>query len=139
MTERQNDVLCKCGFCICIEQGPLSISTPTAVAFQDNFPITQGHTLVVPRQHLASIFDLTPSEYAAIFALVREVRDTLAATYGVSDFNIGVNVGAAAGQTIAHAHIHVIPRRVGDVTDPRGGVRWVIPHKADYWSSLTSK
>ena len=104
------------------------------VAFLDSYPVTEGHTLVVPLRHVASVFDLSGSELQALFGLVSEVRTRLAALYRVEHFNIGINDGASAGQTINHAHVHVIPRRPGDVPDPRGGVRWVMPTKARYWT-----
>jgi diadenosine tetraphosphate (Ap4A) HIT family hydrolase len=99
----------------------------------DAFPVTEGHTLVVPRQHVASIYELSPDHQAALWALVAEARNRLATDQHPDDFNIGLNDGLAAGQTIMHAHIHIIPRREGDVDDPKGGVRWVIPDKARYW------
>ena len=92
-----------------------------------------GHTLVVPRRHVASIFELTEEEWGAVWSMVGVVRRELADEEVPDGFNIGVNDGTAAGQTIAHAHVHVIPRRTGDVEDPRGGVRWVIPAKVRYW------
>ena len=100
----------------------------------DDFPISEGHTLVVPRSHVASLFDLPASELAEVWKFVSRVRAELANRFQVSAFNIGLNDGRAAGQTVLHAHIHVVPRRDGDVPDPRGGVRWIIPEKADYWT-----
>lgn len=107
--------------------------TPEAVALLDGYPLSPGHTLVVPRLHVASLFDAPPSVLAAVWALVGEVRARLAATTSPDGFNIGLNDGAAAGQTVMHAHVHVIPRWRGDVSDPRGGVRHVLPAKARYW------
>jgi diadenosine tetraphosphate (Ap4A) HIT family hydrolase len=104
-----------------------------ARALADAYPVTDGHTLVVPIRHVASLFDLSADELADVWRLVGEVRAALAASHGVNAFNIGVNDGEAAGQTVGHAHVHVIPRRRGDVPDPRGGVRWVIPDRAPYW------
>ena len=103
------------------------------LAMWDAFPVTEGHTLVVPRQHVASICDLSPDAQSALWALAAEARNRLNDNLHPDGFNIGLNDGEAAGQTILHAHIHVIPRREGDVTDPRGGVRWIIPDKARYW------
>ncbi|MEA3210755.1 MAG: hypothetical protein QOE70_3812 [Chthoniobacter sp.] len=103
-------------------------------AFRDSFPISKGHTLVIPRQHVASIFDLEDDELAAIWSAVSQVRRRLQKEFNPNGFNIGVNDGEAAGQTVAHAHVHLIPRYAGDAPDPRGGVRWIIPSKADYWS-----
>jgi diadenosine tetraphosphate (Ap4A) HIT family hydrolase len=89
--------------------------------------------LVVPRRHVASLFDLPEGEQAALWRLVAQVRSKLMAELQPDGFNIGVNDGLAAGQTVMHAHIHVIPRRLGDIADPRGGIRWVMPAKAMYW------
>jgi diadenosine tetraphosphate (Ap4A) HIT family hydrolase len=111
------------------------IFNEAAVAFRDGFPVTDGHTLVVPRRHVTSVFELAPAEFAGIWQLVWETRASLSSEFKLDGFTVGVNDGLAAGQTIAHGHIHVIPRRVGDVVDPRGGVRWVIPEKAAYWST----
>lgn len=104
-----------------------------ALAFRDRYPIAAGHTLVIPRRHVASPFDLAPEELAAVWSLVAQVRRSLAEEVAPDAFTIGVNDGVAAGQTIMHAHVHVIPRWVGDVRDPRGGIRWVIPEHAPYW------
>lgn len=102
-------------------------------AIPDGFPVSPGHTLVVPRRHESDLFALAPEEQADLWALVRTVRNRLAEELHTEDFTVGANVGAAAGQTVLHAHIHVIPRFAGDVPDPRGGVRWVIPSRAAYW------
>jgi len=99
----------------------------------DAFPVTEGHTLVVPRQHVASIYELPADAQAALWQLVAQARQRLQDDLQPDGFNIGLNDGEAAGQTIPHAHIHVIPRRDGDVADPRGGVRWIFPEKARYW------
>lgn len=106
----------------------------SAVALLDSFPISPGHALVVPRQHVACFFDLSEEEQLAVWSLVAEVRADLQKRHQPDGFNIGLNDGTAAGQTVLHAHIHIVPRYTGDVADPRGGVRWVIPAKADYWS-----
>jgi diadenosine tetraphosphate (Ap4A) HIT family hydrolase len=90
---------------------------------------------VIPRRHIESIFALAPSERAEVWKFFGQVRQSLSKELSVSAFNIGVNDGFAAGQTIEHAHIHVIPRRTGDVADPRGGIRHVIAEKARYWGA----
>jgi len=105
----------------------------SSAAFPDNYPVTEGHMLVVPRRHVMNVFQLDEDERADLWSLVNLIADNLRVT-GVTSMNIGTNVGASAGQTIEHAHVHVIPRREGDVRDPRGGVRWVIPEKARYSS-----
>ncbi len=104
-----------------------------AVAFRDSFPVTEGHTLVVPKRHARSVFDIPPEELADLWALVGAARRRLLEELRPAALNIGVNDGTAAGQTIGHGHVHLIPRRIGDVADPRGGVRWIIPEKAKYW------
>jgi diadenosine tetraphosphate (Ap4A) HIT family hydrolase len=109
------------------------VETGTTLAFFDAYTITEGHALVIPKRHVASIFDLAAEEIAALWTQVATVRKLLAEKYRPDAFNIGVNDGSAAGQTVAHAHIHVIPRRKGDAADPRGGIRWIIPDKAKYW------
>ena len=95
--------------------------------------MSEGHTLVLPKRHVARAEQLERAEWAGLFDLVREVSRELASLPGVEGVNVGVNSGEAAGQTVGHAHVHVIPRRPGDVEDPRGGIRWVIPEKAQYW------
>ncbi len=105
-----------------------------AFALQDAFPVAPGHTLVVPRRHVASFFDLDPLEQADLLNLLIAVRNELAEQHRPDAFNLGLNDGEAAGQTIPHCHWHVIPRQAGDVADPRGGVRWVLPERAVYWT-----
>ena len=104
-----------------------------AFAIRDGFPVSPGHTLVVPRRLVANWFDATVEERQALFDLVDEVKRQLEAGPSPPEgYNIGINVGEAAGQTVAHLHVHVIPRYRGDVPDPRGGVRHVIPGKGNY-------
>lgn len=104
-----------------------------ALAISDAFPISEGHTLVVPRQHAACLFELPAAVQEELWRVVSCVRESLKNSLHPDGFNVGLNDGSAAGQTVGHAHIHVVPRFVGDVDDPRGGVRWVIPSKANYW------
>jgi ATP adenylyltransferase len=103
-----------------------------AIAVADAFPVTQGHTLVIPRRHAATWFDLYEPERRAISLLLERLKTQISEDETVSGFNIGMNCGDDAGQTISHAHVHLIPRRSGDVADPRGGVRGIIPGKAIY-------
>lgn len=121
-----------CPFCS-LDEGRVLQTSAHARAIRDAYPVSEGHTLVVPNRHVASLYDLTAEEQADVWRLAGEVRAALAASYGPDGFNIGVNDGAAAGQTVAHAHVHIIPRYVGDVPDPRGGIRWVVPERASYW------
>jgi diadenosine tetraphosphate (Ap4A) HIT family hydrolase len=123
-----------CVFCQRIELGDVLVANEHAAAFGDGFPVSPGHTLIVPRRHEPDLLALTVEEQAAIWSLIASARQMIEAQRGAPDgYNIGVNIGAAAGQTIAHAHLHLIPRWHGDVADPRGGVRWVVPSKAAYW------
>jgi diadenosine tetraphosphate (Ap4A) HIT family hydrolase len=122
----------RCPFCH-LEKSRIALENDCAVAFPDAFPVTEGHTLVVPKRHISSLFDLSEEEQAAIWRLVAQVRQKLLWEMKPDGFNVGVNDGQAAGQTVMHAHVHVIPRRAGDVADPRGGVRWIVPAKAQYW------
>src|SRR5207344_773299 len=104
-----------------------------ALAIRDNYPVTALHTLVMPKRHAATFFDLFEPERRAINQLLDELgAEIMKNDASVSGFNIGMNNGDAAGQTVGHAHVHLIPRRQGDVQDPRGGVRAVIPGKAHY-------
>jgi diadenosine tetraphosphate (Ap4A) HIT family hydrolase len=121
-----------CPFCSRVQK-PEEVSNELVESFADAYPLTTGHSLVVPRRHVASIFDLSEREYQILWATVWQVRQALESEYNPDGFNIGVNDGAASGQTIEHAHVHVIPRYSGDISDPRGGVRWILPERARYW------
>ena len=101
---------------------------------RDAFPISPGHTLVIPRRHVGSLFEIDAKERDALFRLFEDAKRRLDKDYKPDGYNIGINDGPAAGQTVAHLHIHLIPRYAGDREDPRGGVRWIIPEKAKYWS-----
>ena len=107
-----------------------------AFAIRDGYPVSPGHTLVVPHRLIATWFDATADEQVAIFALVDVVKRQLDAELHPDGYNIGINAGAVAGQTVPHLHVHVIPRFAGDVADPRGGVRHVIPGKANYLAAV---
>jgi len=100
---------------------------------RDLYPVSRGHTLVIPWRHVGSFFDLTPEERAGLMALVEGAKAALDAEIRPDAYNLGLNDGPAAGQTVPHCHLHLIPRCAGDLKDPRGGVRWVIPEKAKYW------
>ncbi len=104
-----------------------------AFAVRDRFPVSPGHTLVVPKRLVGSWFDATRDEQHALLDLVDEVKHLLDATHHPDGYNVGFNAGVAAGQTVMHLHVHVIPRSLGDVVDPRGGIRWVLPKQAAYW------
>lgn len=104
-----------------------------AVAFRDAYPVTPMHSLVIPKRHVADYFDLYQPEYNAINALLRSLKQSIQEQdAAVAGFNVGVNAGEVAGQTVFHCHVHLIPRRAGDVDDPRGGVRAVVVGKQGY-------
>jgi diadenosine tetraphosphate (Ap4A) HIT family hydrolase len=121
-----------CPFCD-LASHCIRLENDAAVAVPDAFPVAEGHTLVVPKRHVASLFDLSDEEQAAVWRLAAVVRAKLMTELHPDGFNIGINDGQAAGQTVMHAHVHVIPRRKGDSPDPRGGIRWIVPGKARYW------
>jgi diadenosine tetraphosphate (Ap4A) HIT family hydrolase len=123
-----------CPFC-CVEHGRIAWSSPLAIAFWDVYPVSLGHALVVPLRHAASWSELTTEEKGAITSGVDGIRALIGQRYQPDAYNVGFNDGEAAGQTIMHFHVHVIPRYQGDVLDPRGGLRWVLPDKAAYWLS----
>jgi diadenosine tetraphosphate (Ap4A) HIT family hydrolase len=107
---------------------------PMFLCLWDGFPVSAGHVLVIPRRHVATWFDATAREQACLLRGIEVAKREIEKQYQPDGFNIGINVGAAAGQTVYHLHIHVIPRYKGDVEDPRGGVRHVIPDKGNYLS-----
>lgn len=123
----------KCPFCT-LPPDRVVFADDFALVIRDGFPVSPGHTLIIPRRHVGSFFDLTPYERAALFAQLDQTKAVLDKEFAPAGYNIGINDGAAAGQTVMHLHMHLIPRYAGDRPDPRGGVRWVIPEKADYWS-----
>lgn len=123
-----------CLFC-CLPQSRVLFRNTTAIVVRDAYPVTLGHTLVIPLRHVESFFDISANERAAMFELLDAAKQQLQTEFAPAGFNIGINDGAAAGQTIRHLHMHLIPRYLGDRPDPRGGVRWIIPEKADYWTA----
>lgn len=106
-----------------------------AFAIYDGFPVSPGHCLIIPKRHISSFFEATREEQTALLDLLAEMQGMLVKERHTDGFNIGINVGEAAGQTVMHLHIHLIPRYAGDQPDPRGGVRWIFPDKADYWTN----
>lgn len=126
----------ECPFCL-PEPERVRLESEVGLALRDLFPATEGHTLVVPRRHVESIYDLDVEEEVALWQLIRRTRRMLAEEHHPDGFTIGVNEGIAAGQSVPHAHVHVIPRRLGDVPDPTGGIRAIFPLKARYWEGLS--
>lgn len=103
-----------------------------AFAIKDSYPVTEGHALIIPKRKVPSYFDLIDEEKQAMLELLEATKELLFDLYNPDGFNIGINDGEAAGQTIMHCHIHLIPRYFGDTKHPRGGVRGVIPNKQSY-------
>ena len=124
----------ECPFCVA-EPERVRLENEVGQALRDLFPVTAGHTLVVPRRHVASLFDLSPEEQRQLWELTRRTRELLQTELQPDGYTIGLNEGMAAGQSVPHAHIHVIPRRHGDVSDPTGGIRAIFPLKAHYWGA----
>ena len=121
-----------CPFCTLPPERTLARNEHGGV-LRDLYPVSPGHTLVIPWRHVGSFFELTPEERAGLMALVESAKSALDAELRPDAYNMGLNDGPAAGQTVPHCHLHLIPRYAGDQDDPRGGVRWVIAGKAKYW------
>jgi ATP adenylyltransferase len=125
----------KCLFCDIqsIDRKRIIAENNLAYAIRDGFPVTDGHTLFIPKRHVADYFSLVPAEVSAINLLKAEQKQLLKESdASIDGFNIGMNCGESAGQTVFHCHVHLIPRRKGDVENPKGGVRHVIPYKGNY-------
>ena len=119
-----------CIFCHPKQQ--LMIVGEYAYSMKDEFPVSNGHCLVIPKRHVESIFELSDDELKDLYVVLKQTKDKLENDYTPDGFNIGINYKEAGGQTIPHAHIHIIPRYNRDVKNPRGGVRGVIPNKQNY-------
>ena len=121
----------KCPFC---HPGPSEIKLRNDLCYvrEDSFPVSPGHMLVIPFRHVADFFEIMDDERTAMFELLWLARDRSLETLSPGGFNVGINAGEVAGQTVMHVHLHLIPRFDGDVADPRGGVRWIFPEKAQY-------
>lgn len=132
MADRYRERSPGCIFCE-INSTRVVVANELMVAIKDAYPVTEGHTLLIPKRHVASPNELYQPEINAMWALAASIRQDLSAADGtIAGFNFGSNDGASAGQTVMHAHFHVIPRRDGDAERPRGGVRGVIPERQDY-------
>ena len=121
-----------CPFCILESNRDVIAENESAFAIFDKFPVSNGHLLIIPKFHCHSYFDLNIEIQKGCWDIVNHGKQLLEKMYSPSGYNIGININEAAGQTISHAHIHLIPRYTGDVNNPRGGVRGVIPLNQDY-------
>jgi len=108
-------------------------SNEFGITIRDGYPVSPGHTLVIPKRHIGSWFAISNEEQLGLLDLLSRAKAVLQDELNPDGYNIGINDGPAAGQTVPHLHMHIIPRYKGDQNDPRGGVRWIIPEKAKYW------
>jgi diadenosine tetraphosphate (Ap4A) HIT family hydrolase len=142
---REHENTDRCPFCT-MDQSRVFAENDLTVAILDAYPVTPGHTLLIPKRHIVSVFEATAEERSALFDLMDAVRERLlncqppfedrGSSFVPDGLNIGINDGVAAGQSVMHLHIHLIPRYTGDCESPRGGVRWVFPERAVYWKPL---
>ena len=121
-----------CAFCT-LPSARVIDENATSIVIRDGYPVSPGHTLLIPKRHTGSFFDLSEQERSDLLTLLDRAKLALDEELYPQGYNIGINDGAAAGQTVPHLHVHLIPRFDGDLPDPRGGVRWVIADKAKYW------
>ena len=121
-----------CPFCV-LDPARILAEDELTVVYKDGFPVSPGHTVIIPRRHFATLFEATAEEQAALLAALAQAKAILDERHHPGGYNIGINHGKAGGQSVPHLHIHVIPRYLGDKEDPRGGVRWILPDKAKYW------
>lgn len=120
-----------CIFCN-ISQDRIIAENDLCFAILDGFPVSEGHALIIPKRHVADYFSLTEDEVIAMQQMMRELKVKFDAELSPDGYNVGINVNEAAGQTVFHVHMHLIPRYKGDVENPKGGVRGVIPNKQKY-------
>lgn len=121
-----------CVFCEQFDKNRIVYEDDTWIAVYDSYPVSKGHTLLIPKRHCETFFDLNDVETGSLFTTINVVKSVLEANFKPNGFNIGANCGKSAGQTVMHCHIHLIPRYDGDVEDPRGGVRGCVPNKMKY-------
>ena len=116
----------------CEPSGRILYEDDWVYAMFDHYPVNPGHVLIIPKRHVVSVFDTTPKEREAMLEAVTRIKPLVDKAYQPLGYNVGINDGTVAGQTIMHCHVHVIPRYEGDVSDPRGGIRGVIPNRKTY-------
>ncbi len=118
----------------CLFCTPRKVTRQNEFAYctRDSYPVSRGHTLIIPFRHCSSLFELTPEEMSGCFHLLLLERHSLDTEFNPDGYNVGVNIGQAAGQSVLHVHLPVIPRYRGDHPRPQGGIRHLLPDKADY-------
>lgn len=125
--------MCNCIFCNNFIKNKEKIAeNNSCFAFFDEFPVNDGHVLIVSKRHANTFFDLTKVEQCDMIDLLNECKIIIDNAYKPQGYNIGLNCGEVAGQSVMHVHMHLIPRYLGDVENPRGGIRGVIPSKKSY-------
>lgn len=132
INQKDNKQKSACIFCQPESEREIIVESATAYAMYDKFPVNKGHALIIPKKHVENYFDLTFKEQSACFFMLNKVKEIINEEFKPDGFNVGINIGKAAGQTIFHVHIHLIPRYFGDVEAPKGGVRGVVPNKQKY-------
>lgn len=121
-----------CPFCFPEPERELILESENVYAIYDKFPVSKGHVLIIPKKHCSNYFDLQLEEQCDCIQLLSQVKEIIQRNFNPDGYNIGININESAGQTINHVHIHLIPRYQGDMAEPRGGVRGVIPEKRNY-------
>ena len=127
-----NKTIVECPFCNLKKEIEIISETESCIAFYDGFPVNPGHALIIPKRHVSNYFELTRDEVLEMQEMLWYVRKVIDERYHPDGYNIGVNVNESAGQSIFHVHMHLIPRYKGDMENPKGGVRGVIPCKQKY-------
>jgi len=122
----------RCPFCS-VDKTRIILENNTVMVIRDAFPVSPGHALIIPKRHIASFFETNEEERKAMLEALDQAKEIFDRELKPDGYNIGINEGLTAGQTIMHLHIHLIPRYKGDSSDPRGGIRWIFPDKARYW------
>lgn len=122
-----------CPFCS-VDRQKFAIEGKTVFVIEDGFPVSPGHCLVIPKRHVESFFETSAEEQTDILTTLKVLKSRIDDQFHPDGYNIGVNDGRVAGQTVMHLHIHLIPRYSGDTVEPRGGIRWIFPNKAKYWN-----
>jgi diadenosine tetraphosphate (Ap4A) HIT family hydrolase len=122
-----------CPFCV-LDPARILAEDELTVVYKDGFPVSPGHTVIIPKRHIPTLFDANETEQLALLNALTQATQILDSLHLPDGYNIGINQGLAGGQSVPHLHIHVIPRYLGDKPDPKGGIRWVLPDKAKYWA-----
>lgn len=122
-----------CAFCN-LPESRIRMDGFNGFVIRDAFPVSPGHSLIIPKRHVSSFFELDQNEQIGLLNLINDAKLVLDSELHPQGYNVGINDGPIAGQTVHHLHIHLIPRFLGDLPDPRGGIRWIFPDKARYWS-----